>query len=160
MSNRQFWFIQLILNGGLVLSALYLQKIYHLDPCPLCVFQRCVFILGGALTLLAYIHNPNKLGQKLYAALFSFANMIGILLSLRHIWLQNLPPEKVPACGPGLDYLLQVLPLNEVIRDVLIGSGNCAKIDYLLLGITLPSWSLIWFLIFSISGIYQYKRKK
>ncbi len=126
--------------------ALYLQHYQHLDPCPLCIFQRIGLIIMGAVALIAALHNPKSLWVRRF---YSLLATLGILWSTavagRHVWLQHLPPEDVPACGPGLDYWLEVFPLKSVVQKVLHGSGECAKVDWTFLSWSLPHWGLIFF---------------
>ena len=80
-------------------------------------------------------------------------------MAARHIWLQNLPPDKVPSCGPGLDYWVETLPLKSVFEQVLTGSGECAKVDWTFLGQSLPVWSLVFFAVLTLLSLWQLLRK-
>lgn len=128
-----------------IAGVLYMQYGLGLEPCPLCIMQRIGVMAAGLIFLLAALHNPAALGQRLYAGLAGLASIAGGAVSIRHLWLQSLPPEKVPACGPGLDYMLDVFPLQEVIATVLRGSGECAEESWQMLGLTIPGWSLVAF---------------
>jgi protein dithiol:quinone oxidoreductase len=130
--------------------ALYLQHFRGFDPCPMCVFQRVAMAAAGAFFLLGAIHGPTGAGRWWYAALAGIAAIGGALIAGRHVWLQNLPADQVPACGPTLDYLLGMLPVMEVVQMVLKGDGNCAKIDAQWLGLSLPTWTLIAFIGLSL----------
>lgn len=136
--------------------ALYLQHIQGLEPCPLCIFQRVGLIGLGLFSLLAVLHNPKtflfRRGYSLLATL-SIAWSVGV--AGRHIWLQNLPPSEVPACGAGLDYLMETFPLMQVLTDVLSGSGECAVIDWTFLGQSLPVWSFLFFGVLSVISLWQ-----
>ena len=127
-------------------GALLLQHYAGLEPCPLCIFQRIGVIVAGLFFLLALAHNPGPKGQRIYAVLAATGVIGGGIVAGRHVWLQHLPPDQVPACGPGLQYMLDVFPMQEVISMVLYGSGECAKVDWAFLGISLPGWSLVVFL--------------
>ena len=122
--------------------ALYAQHVLGLEPCPLCVFQRVAVISVGALFLIAALHNPGRTGSRVYAALLLVAVIAGIGLSSRHIWIQSQPPGTVASCGASLDYLMDILPVTEVITRVLTGSGECGKVDWTLLGLSMPWWVL------------------
>lgn len=140
-------------------GALYLEHFKGLDPCPLCIFQRVGVIVAGVFFLLALLHNPGAIGQRIYAALAGIGALGGAAVAARHVWLQGLPPEKVPACGPALDYMMDVFPFLEVLSMVLTGSGECARIDWLFLGITLPGWALIVFIGLSAVALFQLLRR-
>tara|TARA_B100000676_G_scaffold312332_1_gene386000 strand:+ start:163 stop:669 length:507 start_codon:yes stop_codon:yes gene_type:complete len=126
-------------------GALYLQHVDGLEPCPLCIFQRIGVMAAAAVLLIAGLHGPKRLGVRVYGLLTGLAAIGGGAVSIRHIWLQNLPADEVPACGPGLNYMLDVFPLQNVIQQVLAGSGECAEMDWSLLGLSLPAWSLVVF---------------
>ena len=120
--------------------ALYAQYVLGLAPCPLCIFQRIATIITGVLFLIAAIHAPRGIGARVYAALISLAALGGILISARHIWIQAQPPGTVAACGADLDYLLDIMPVTEVVTKVLTGSGECGKVDWTLFGLSMPWW--------------------
>ena len=126
-------------------GALYLQHGVGLEPCPLCLFQRVAVFAASAVLLLAIFHGPQRVGVRIYAALTGLTALAGAAVAVRHLWLQSLPEEQVPACGPGLDYMMDVLPMQEVLRQVFSGSGECAELDWAFLGISLPGWSLLVF---------------
>lgn len=133
--------------------AVYAQFVLKLEPCPLCIFQRVALLAVGLVFLAAALHNPRGWGVWSYAGLLGLSNAAGAAIAARHVWLQHLPPDEVPRCGPGLDYMLQAFPLNEVIRDVLTGSGECAKIDWTLLGLSMPVWTLLLFIGLGVFGV-------
>ena len=131
--------------GGMGL-ALVLQYFFGLEPCPLCVVQRVAMIATAVVFLAGALHAPHgALGRWAYAGLAALTAAGGAAVAARHVWLQNLPPDQVPACGPTLDYLLDMLPLTEVLVTLLRGDGNCAIIDAQWLGISLPGWTLVAF---------------
>jgi len=131
-----------------------------LEPCPLCIFQRIGLIGLGIISFIAFLHNPKTNGMKrLYAFLGSLSILWSAGVAARHVWLQNLPPDKVPSCGPGLDYWLETLPMKSVFQQVLSGSGECAKVDWTFLGQSLPVWSLVFFSILLLVSLWQLFRK-
>ena len=151
------WRRPLNLVGFAVCSALlafayYLQFYKGLDPCPLCVFQRAGFLFLGGAFLIAGLHAPRQGGARIYALALAVIALAGGALAGRHIWIQSLPSNEVPACGPGLDYLLETLPLWDAVQMALQGSGECAHVDRLL-GISLPVWSLVGFLALGTVGV-------
>jgi disulfide bond formation protein DsbB len=127
----------------LMAYALYAEHVLGLAPCPLCIFQRVAVIVLGVLFLLAALHGPGRMGARIYGILLGLAALAGMLVAGRHIWIQAQPPGSVAACGADLDYLLEIMPVTEVITKVLTGSGECGKIDWTLLGLSMPGWVLI-----------------
>jgi disulfide bond formation protein DsbB len=135
-------------------GALYFQYVMKLEPCPLCIFQR-LFVIGlGVVLLAAALHNPKTWGRRIYGALTALMAASGAAVAGRHVWLQSLPADQVPACGPGLDYMLQTFPFTKTLQLVLRGSGECAKVDWTFLGLSIPGWTFIFFCGFVILGIF------
>ncbi len=81
------------------------------------------------------------------AVLVGLVGLAGMGVSARHLYIQSLPPGKVPICGASLDYMMDVFPLTDVLRKVLTGSGECARVDWTLLGLSMPGWVLISLLV-------------
>lgn len=141
--------------GALIAYALYSQHVLGLEPCPLCIFQRVAVISLGAVFAVAALHAAGGLGRRVYAAMIALAAAAGIGVAGRHVWLQNLPPEQVPACGPGLDYMLEAFPLRQMLQAVLSGSGECASIEWSLLGLSMPAWVLIAVACLGVFGVWN-----
>lgn len=134
--------------------ALVLEHVVGLEPCPLCIFQRVAVIAAGIVFLVAALHNPKgRVGKAIYGVLGLASIGTGAFIAGRHVWLQHLPASEVPSCGPGLDYMMDILPLRDVVSLVLTGSGECAEIDFTFLGLSLPAWTLIGFLILSLAAL-------
>lgn len=139
----------------LLAYAFYLEYVEGLEPCPLCMFQRVAFFALTAVFLIAALHNPKGWGGKVYGVLILLAAGAGAALSSRHIWLQNLPKDQVPECAPDLDYMMDVFPFMEMITTVLNSSGECADINWEFLGITIPGWTLIMFVLLGVVGVVR-----
>jgi disulfide bond formation protein DsbB len=141
-----------------LVSALALEYMADLAPCPLCLVQRAGVVLAGIFFLAAAVHNPRARGQRIYGGLAGLSALAGAGVSIRHLWLQQLPEDQVPACGPDLSYMLEVFPLWEVITTVFQGSGECADASWQFLGLTIPGWSLVIFVILLIVAVVQLTR--
>lgn len=140
------WFVFVsICCVSLLGYALYEQYVDYIEPCPLCILQRVAFVEMGVLALLGALHNPARMGQRVYTWLIALGAGIGSALAGRHVWLQQLPADQVPECGPGLNYMLENFPLNDVLSTVLKGSGSCAEMNWSFLGMSIPMWTFIWF---------------
>src|SRR5688500_3989750 len=129
--------------AALIAYALYAEHVLELAPCPLCIFQRVAVIVVGVLFLIAALHNPAGKGSFVYGALIDLAALAGVAIAARHVWIQAQPPGTVAACGADLDYMLEIMPMTEVVNKVLFGSGECGKVDWTLLGLSMPWWVLI-----------------
>lgn len=123
--------------------ALYAQFVLHLDPCPLCIFQRVGVFATAVVFALAAAHDPAGWGRRVYAVLLTLTNLATIGVAARQLWIQSQPPGTVAACGASLDFMLKVFPLTDVLVKVLTGSGECAKVDWRFLGLAMPGWVLI-----------------
>jgi len=147
VSRRWLYLAGALVIAALFSGALYLQYVLHQDPCPLCMVQRFAFIAMLALFSIAALHNPRRTGAKIYAGLIGFFALFGIAVASRHIWIQHLPKDQVPACGPGLDYMLENFPMSKVLKELMHGSGECAAKGWEFLGLGIPEWALLWFVL-------------
>ncbi len=145
--------------AALLAYAYYLQFEKHLEPCPLCIFQRLFYAGTGIVFLLAALHNPRRLGKAVYGILSALLASGGAAVAARQVWLQHLPADQVPECGPGLDYMLDAFPLNQTLRMVLRGSGECAKVDWRFLGFSIAEWSLLIFGLLAIYSLFLMRKK-
>lgn len=134
--------------------AFYLEHFRHLDPCALCVLQRVAMIAAGIVFLVAAVHGPTGIVRLVYAVLAALAAAVGAAIAGRHVWLQSLPPDQVPACGPPLDHLMRIMPWRDALTFVLKGEGNCAVIAGEWLGISLPGWTLVGFVLLMLWAAY------
>jgi disulfide bond formation protein DsbB len=138
----------------------YAQIHYQLEPCPLCVMQRILLAILGLLFIFGFLYVGGKRSRQiLHSIIFIFA-LLGIAIASRHIYLQHLPPELAPSCGPGLNFIVKNLSPGEALRMILMGSGECSKIEWHFLGLTIPEWSLICFILLSVAAIIQFFRDK
>lgn len=148
---RPWFFVVALSCASLLGYALYVQHVEFLDPCPLCVLQRVAFMWIGLFALVAAVHNPGRTGRWFYACSVVLGAIAGAAVAGRHVWLQSLPPDQVPDdCGMGLNYMFETMPFAEVMAQVFYGSGECAKIDWTFAGLSMPSWTLIWYIGFAL----------
>ena len=163
MYNPRIFFISLfIICFCLLTFGLYLEHFKGLDACPLCIFQRIAYILIALVTFIAFIHNPRDLPLVIYKSLTITIALGGALIAGRQVWLQHLPPELVPECGPGLDYMLNVFPFADAIKMALTGSGECAEVKWRFASLSIPEWSLVFFigiLVITMFSIFYDKIK-
>jgi len=141
--------------GVVGFAILYFQFQKDLEPCPLCILQRVAFIFTGLFFLAAAIHNPGRVISRIYAVLIAAGSLTGAAIAARHVWIQHLPPDQVPECGPSLDYMLEVFPLDKALTMVFTGSGECAEVVWTFLGLSIPEWSLLCFLGLAVVGLVR-----
>jgi disulfide bond formation protein DsbB len=106
----------------------------------------------------AAIHGPQRRGAIVYSALIFVMAAMGAAIAARHVWLQHLPPDKVPACGPGLEYMLERFPLTEALRKIFAGSGECAEATWRFVGLSIAEWSLLWLVLLGLLAVYAAMR--
>ena len=144
LSRRQKFFLGFLVCSGLMAYALFAQYFLNLEPCPLCIFQRVAVISMGIIFLICSLLEPkSSLAKIISSTLFVTAGSFGVAVASRHVWLQNLPSDQVPGCGPGLDFMMSTFPINEVFEMVFNGSGECATIDWSFLSLSMPAWVII-----------------
>ena len=140
---------------AMLFARVYLEAMLGLEACPLCMTQR-VFVVGwGGIALLAVLHNPAGWGVRVYAALCGLSAWAGGAVAARHVWLQHLPPDQVPACGPSLEFMLDTLPWQETLSIVLMGDGNCAETVWTFLGLSIPEQTLLVFIAALLASLWQ-----
>lgn len=155
-SSRQVFLLMFVACLSLILVALYMQYVMELTPCYLCITQRVFVMLTGGIALLAFLHNR---GLRIYGALTALSALSGSFFSGKQLWLQSLPEDQVPACGPPAEYLFDVFSFNQAVGMLLRGDGNCAEVQWTFLGLSIPGWTLICFLGLAALGIWQVVRK-
>ena len=153
LHRRNANLLGLIWCVGLMGYALFVQYGLHEEPCPLCILQRVAVMVVGALFLVAFLHNPADRGARVYGALIDLAAVAGIFVAARHVWIIAQPPGTVAECGASLDYMMDVLPLHEVLGKVLSGSGECAKVTWRFLGLSMPAWVLMNLVVLGVLGV-------
>ncbi len=140
--------------AGLIGFALYLQYYEHQEPCPLCMLQRVAFMALMAIFLVAALHGPGRTGAMVYGGLLLVAAALGAAIAGRHVWLQYLPKNQVPECGPGLEYMIGKFPLGKALEKILAGSGECAEAGWRFLGLSIAEWSLAWLVLLGLFAVY------
>ena len=143
--RRSAYLLGFLVCASLMGYALYLQYVMDLEPCPLCIFQRVAVIAMGLVFLIAAFHNPGRSGAGAYALLQLLIGGAGAAIAARQVWLQSLPKDQVPACGMGLDYMLETLPFSDVLQKVFEGSGECAEKGWEFLHLSIAGWTLVFF---------------
>jgi protein dithiol:quinone oxidoreductase len=150
--------------GAAVCAALlgygyYLQYVQGLEPCPLCMVQRGFFYVVMALFIVAAVHSPARVGTAVYAALIVLFAAGGATAASRQVWLQHLPPDKVPQCGPDLFFMLENFPLSRTWEKLFYGTGECAAVDWKFLGLSIAGWALVWFIALAVYALWLAARR-
>jgi disulfide bond formation protein DsbB len=160
MTTRQGNLLGFAACAGLLAYAYYAQVVLHLEPCPLCIFQRVGVFALGLVFLIAAAHDPVIWGRRVYASLVALAALATVGVAIRHLYVQSLPEGSVPACGASLDFMLKVFSLSEVLIKVLSGSGECARVTWTFLGLAMPAWVLIAAVALGVYGVWINLRRQ
>lgn len=155
LTPRRLFALMFLATAALLGTAFYMEYVMLLEPCPLCMMQRIWVAIAGVLSLAAALHGR---GIRIWSVLVGAAALIGSGFSLRQLWLQSLPPDQVPACGPGLSYMMEVFPPIEVLEAMVFGTGNCAEVSWTLLGLSIPAWVLLSFAALLAGSVANWKR--
>ena len=143
----------------MLIAWLYFQTWLGLNPCPLCMTQRIFVVAAGLVALAAFFHAPGQTGRRIYSVTGFLFSASGAGVAARHIWLQSLPADQVPACGPGLSYMFETLPFMQALEVLFQGDGNCADVVWSFLGLSIPGWTLVAFVSICAIFVWQFVRK-
>jgi len=164
MTARRGNILGFLACAALLGYAYYAQFVMHLEPCPLCIFQRVGVFVLGVVFLVAALHDPGAAGRRGYAALIGLAALATVAVAVRHLYIQSLPPDAVPSCGASLDLLIKyassLAEVMKVLANVLKGSGECAQINWRFLGLAMPAWVLISAAALGAWGLWSNLRRQ
>lgn len=158
--SRHVFFAIFLATVVMMAFGFWLQYARDLEPCPLCMTQRIFIVLAGLVGLVAALHGPRATGVRVYAMLLMSFSLVGAAVSIRHVWLQSLPPDRAPACGPDLAYMFDAFPLQDALLMLMHGDGNCAVVDWSFLGLSIPAWTLVAFAILAVLAFWSALRPR
>ena len=151
--SSESWALCLVgLTGAMLFVALVMEHAFAMAPCPLCLMQRIWFFLAGAIAYASLLHNPR---WGIYPLCSMIAALVGGGFSIRQLYLQSLPADQVPACGPDMAYMLEVFPLSDVLIAMTQGTGDCAEVAWSFLGLSIPGWALLAFATIIVVAVLQ-----
>lgn len=159
MTGRAANFLGALACAALLAYAYYAQFVLHLEPCPLCIFQRVGIFVIGVIFAAATLQDPPGWGRRVYAGALGLTALATMGVAVRHLYIQSLPPGTVAACGASLDFMLKVFPLTDVLVKVLTGSGECAKVEWRFVGLSMPGWILITAAALGAFGLWANLRR-
>ena len=159
VSRRLLNFAGFAVCAALIAYALYAQMHEGLEPCPLCIFQRIGVALLGVVFLAAALHDPRGPGRYAYALAIALAAAATGAVAARHLYVQSLPEGSLPSCGAPLAVLVKFMPVWQLIRKVLTGSGECGVVNWRFLGLAMPAWVLIICAALGAAGVFANFRR-
>ena len=159
MNARLYYAAPAVIIAALLGYGYYLQYVQGLEPCPLCMVQRGFFYVVMALFIIGAMHAPGRVGTAIYAGLIVLFAAGGAATAGRQVWLQHLPADKVPQCGPDLFFMLENMPLSRTLQKLIQGSGECAAVDWKFLGLSIAGWALVWFIALAVYALWLAARR-
>lgn len=152
LTARRFHGLVAFAAFALLVVAFYMEYQMGLEPCPLCMLQRIVFFCVGVVSLVSAL-TANEKARKIFSWLVVVLSFAGAALAIRHLYLQSLPMDELPACLPGLSYMFEVFPWQEIMQAMVMGTGECGDVVWTFLGISIPGWTLVAFIGMAIINI-------
>lgn len=152
LTARRFHGLVAFAAFALLAVAFYMEYQMGLEPCPLCMLQRIVFFCVGVVSLVSAL-TANEKARKIFSWLVVVLSFAGAALAIRHLYLQSLPMDELPACLPGLSYMFEVFPWQEIMQAMVMGTGECGDVVWTFLGISIPGWTLVAFIGMAIINI-------
>lgn len=145
---------------SLVLVASYVEPFASMNPCPMCMMQRAIYLVTAGFALLTLISLRHRILTTIFSILGLLSAVTGIAVAARQVWLQHLPKDEVPACGPPLEYMIEVFPIMEVLQSMLMGTGDCAEVQWQWLSLSIPAWSIVAFTGLALAHVMIVVKKK
>lgn len=159
--NRKISWICAAVCAALLGVAYYMEWAIHIQPCPLCLVQRFVFLLLGVTFVIAGLTRANRQGLwHVYGFFIALFSSLGLITSARQVWLQHFPPDNGLSCSGNLTYMLMHFPLHQTLLTLFSSGGDCANVVMRLWGLSVPEWSLLFFIAFFITGLYFLLKRK
>lgn len=160
MSMRTIYLTGFVLVSLLLLASLYLQVFDGLIPCPLCILQRFTFGILGFLFLCGFLFFRSLPIRQVTTVLLILTSLIGMLIAGRQSWIQHFPPDSGTSCGASLEYMLQMLPMTEVMKTIFTGTAECTQRGWEFLYLTLAEWAFLWFSGFAMLSTWLLQRSR
>ena len=141
--------------GGILCIGLLVEFALGLAPCPLCMMQRIWFALTGIVAWIGLYHNPR---WGIYPLVSALCALVGGGFAIRQLWLQSLPSDQVPSCGPDLSYMIDAFPLGDLLAAMTSGTGDCAVVHDVIPLMSIAGWALIGFSLLFFASVMQLRQ--
>ena len=146
--------------AAMLVYAYYSQFQLGIEPCPLCIFQRIAFIVMGIFFLIGALHDPGRSGRRGYGLLVLLAAAAGAAIAVYHIWVQHQPPDPMAGCAPGFNYMVENFPISKVLKMAFTGHADCAEVNWTLLGLSMPFWTLVSYVVIGAGAVWAAFRRR
>ncbi|HVE43972.1 MAG TPA: disulfide bond formation protein B [Gammaproteobacteria bacterium] len=158
MTTRFIYLANTIIIALLLCFGLYLQFYDGIMPCPLCVLQRICFLFLGVVYGAGIFVYRKQLANLIVSRLSACVALLGMFLAGRQVWLQHYPPANPDECGVSLQYMMEMLPMHEVLQKVIAGTAECATRGWDFLSLNMAEWALLWFALFFLVSVRLIRR--
>ena len=157
LSARTGFAVIFLVAVGLVGSGLVIGELMRINPCPLCIFQRVLYLLVGAVALFGVLL-PGA--RRLWGAVIGLLCAGGLATAVYQSWMQFYP-ETATQCGFGEPNLIEQLVdwLGMQWPFMFMATGFCTSKEYIL-GLTLANWSVLCFSGFLLAGAWVGWRRR
>jgi disulfide bond formation protein DsbB len=162
VSSRTVFAVVSLACALLMGYALFAQHVQGFEPCMLCMVQRVFVCLAGGIALLAALHGTGRVGTRVYGVLIALASAGGAYVAARHVYLQRLAlsaPEQLDGCAPSFEYALENYGPLKFLATIFIREQDCGIIDWTFLGLSMPTWTLFWFVVIVFVALWAGFRK-
>lgn len=136
---------------GLVGVGLIIGEWMRLNPCPLCIFQRVLYLTVAVWALFGVLVPQLR---RLWGGVIAATSAGGMATAIYQTWMQ-LYPEAATQCGYGEPNLIERLVdwLGMQWPFMFMATGFCTTKE-LILGLTMANWSIICFFGFLVLGLW------
>lgn len=160
MPTRFAYLLGFVTTSLLLLISLYLQFFDGFVPCPLCTLQRICFGILAILFFIGVFLHAKRWGRLFINSCAMLISILGMVLAGRQMWLQHFPTTDNSECGVGIQYMLQVLPLQEVMQKIFSGTAECTQRGWTFLALDMADWAFVWFALFLVLTIYLFLKER
>ncbi|HET9034171.1 MAG TPA: disulfide bond formation protein B [Dokdonella sp.] len=154
VSSRKIFLMIACASALLMGYALFAQYVQHYEPCMLCMVQRVFVCAVGLVALIAALHGPGRFGARVYGLLTALFAVGGGYIAARHVYLQNLPPEQLDGCAPSFEYALGNFDSLKFLKTIFIRDQDCGVIDWTFLGLAMPAWVFLCFVVLFFAALW------
>lgn len=157
LGDRAVFILIAAVSSGLVGVGLAIGELMRINPCPLCIFQRVLYL---ALAAVALFGAAAPLLRRLWGGLIGLLSAGGLATALYQSWMQ-LYPETVTQCGFGEPTLIEQLVdwLGMQWPLMFMATGFCTSKESIL-GLSMANWSIICFSGFLLAGVWVGWRRR
>ncbi len=156
--SSYFWLAIALIGTALVASSFIMVAWLKLQPCPLCIAQRTLFMLVGAVALAAFFTHRNLAGR-IVGGLTVLAALSGAAVAGYQVWMQHQPANMF-SCGADSNFVEDIVYwLGQQVPVLFDAPGVCQDTALLIFGYSLAVWALVAFATSAALGVWALLRR-